>query len=256
MSGKEDNNGDQPHSSEDQVNSTTESDPVSIPAGHNRRERTLSETSEPSPTSPIKDGETPKRQRTVSSSFSPFVSASPPGFVTLEEIMKAANSVSNMTLAHEIAVDNNFHLKKVEPPNGGGLHNMVKEMMQKAFWDVLKEELNQNPPEYSRALVLLEEIKDWLLSLLLPHQTKTQTEIKEKLDIELIRQQVEKGTLDMHSYSQYIIGLMARLCAPGRDDKIRELTGMTDIVELYKGIFEVKFFCRFIESLFEVIILS
>ena len=34
--------------------------------------------------------------------------------------MKAANSVSNMTLAHEIAVDNNFHLKKVEPPNGGG----------------------------------------------------------------------------------------------------------------------------------------
>jgi hypothetical protein len=49
-----------------------------------------------------------------------LVSASPPGFVTLEEIMKAANSVSNMTLAHEIAVDNNFHLKKVEPPNGGG----------------------------------------------------------------------------------------------------------------------------------------
>jgi T-complex protein 11 len=37
---------------------------------------------------------------------------------------------------------------------------MVKEMMHKAFWDVLKEELNQNPPEYSRALVLLEEIKD------------------------------------------------------------------------------------------------
>ena len=33
-------------------------------------------------------------------------------------------------------------------------------MMHKAFWDVLKEELNQNPPEYSRALVLLEEIKD------------------------------------------------------------------------------------------------
>ena len=37
---------------------------------------------------------------------------------------------------------------------------------------------------------------------------------------------------------------MAKLCAPGRDGKIRELTAMRDIVPLYKGIFEVnrKFF--------------
>lgn len=152
--------------------------------------------------------------------------------------MKAANSVSNMTLAHEIAVDNNFHLKKVESPNASGLHKIVKEMVHKAFWDLLKEELGRDPPVYNRALILLEEIKEWLLSLLLPHQTRTQTEIKEKLDIDLIRQQVEAETLDMHSYSQYIVGLMARLCAPGRDDKIRELTGLKDVVELYKGIFE------------------
>jgi hypothetical protein len=32
---------------------------------------------------------------------------------------------------------------------------------------------------------------------------------------------------------------MAKLCAPGRDEKIRELTAMRDIVPLYKGIFEV-----------------
>ena len=57
------------------------------------------------------------RQRTTLTSSLPFVSASPPGFVTLEEIMKAANSVSNMTLAHEIAVDVDFHLQKVEPPS-------------------------------------------------------------------------------------------------------------------------------------------
>lgn len=35
---------------------------------------------------------------------------------------------------------------------------------------------------------------------------------------------------------------MARLCAPGRDDKIRELTAMKDIVALYKGIFEVNIY--------------
>lgn len=57
------------------------------------------------------------RSKTAMNSSFPFVSASPPGFVTLEEIMKAANSVSNMTLAHEIAVDVDFHLKKLEPPS-------------------------------------------------------------------------------------------------------------------------------------------
>ena len=53
-------------------------------------------------------------------------------------------------------------------------------------------------PEYQHALTLLEEIKDWLLSLLLPHQTQTQNKIKEKLGIQLIEQQVKSGTLDMH----------------------------------------------------------
>ena len=78
------------------------------------------------------------------------------------------------------------------------LHKIVKEIYHKAYWDLLREELDQDPPEYQHALTLLEEIKDWLLSLLLPHQTRTQNEIKEKLDIQLIEQQVKSGTLDMH----------------------------------------------------------
>lgn len=32
--------------------------------------------------------------------------------------MKAANSVSKMALAHDIAVDDDFHLEKVELPSG------------------------------------------------------------------------------------------------------------------------------------------
>lgn len=42
--------------------------------------------------------------------------ASPPRFITLEEIMSAAKSMSDMALAHEIAVDSNFELTKFEPP--------------------------------------------------------------------------------------------------------------------------------------------
>nr|CAG4649282.1 EOG090X04Z9 [Scapholeberis mucronata]SVE93581.1 EOG090X04Z9 [Scapholeberis mucronata] len=166
-----------------------------------------------------------------------FLDASPPGFVSLEEIMKAANSVSKMALAHDIAVDDDFQLEKVNLPTGS-IQKTIKDIAHQAFWDLLKEEFEQDPPKYERALTLLEEIKEWLLSLLLPHQTRTQQEIKDKLDTDLIRQQIEAETLDLHSYSQYIISLMARLCAPGRDDKIRELTATKDLVLLYKGIFE------------------
>nr|SVE75087.1 EOG090X04Z9 [Daphnia dolichocephala] len=148
-----------------------------------------------------------------------------------------------MVLAHDIAVDDDFQLEKVNLPSGRpnylfSIQKTIKDIAHQAFWDLLKEEFEDDPPRYVRALTLLEEIKEWLLSLLLPHQTRTQQEIKDKLDIELIRQQIEADTLDLHSYSQYIISLMARLCAPGRDDKIRELTAMKDVVALYKGIFE------------------
>ena len=90
--------------------------------------------------------------------------------------MKAANSVSKMSLAHEIAVDEDFHLEKVDPPANRyttiplevnlfaiyhlffieikfSLHQKVKEMAHQAFWDLLKEELEQSPPDFSRYLV-------------------------------------------------------------------------------------------------------
>nr|CAG4647853.1 EOG090X04Z9 [Moina brachiata]SVE92976.1 EOG090X04Z9 [Moina brachiata] len=118
------------------------------------------------------------------------------------------------------------------------IQKKIKEMTHQAFWDLLKEELGEDPPQYERALTLLGEIKEWLLSLLLPHQTRTQQEIKDKLDTTVIKQQIDNNTLDLHTYSQYIISTMARLCAPERDEKIRELTGLKDLIPLYKGIFE------------------
>lgn len=39
-------------------------------------------------------------------------SASPPKFMTMEDLIKATTGVKNMALAHEIAVDTNF---KIEP---------------------------------------------------------------------------------------------------------------------------------------------
>ncbi|XP_045480301.1 T-complex protein 11-like protein 1 isoform X1 [Harmonia axyridis] len=199
------------------------------------RVRTQSECSAGS-----EDGNTGKRQRTTSQQFmvmSGLSAASPPKFVTLEEIMQAANSMKDMALVHQIVVDDEFKLQRAEPPPNT-IQRIIKDTMHKAFWDLLKTELAENPPNYRQALVLLEDIKEGLFSVLLPQHTKIKQRISEILDTALIKQQAENGSLQFEHYAQYVLSVMVRLCAPVRDEKIRQLQNCTDVVETFKGILE------------------
>ncbi|KAL1506327.1 hypothetical protein ABEB36_005714 [Hypothenemus hampei] len=179
-------------------------------------------------------------QRTTSQTFmvaSGITAASPPKFVSLEEIMQAANGMRDMNLVHQIVVDENFRLEKAEPePNT--VQKVIKDTMHKVFWDVLREELSCDPPCYKQAFILLEEIKEILLDLLLPQHTKIKQQICEVLDIPLIKQQAEKGILDFQYYANYIISTMAKMCAQVRDEKIEQLRETTEVVDVYKGILE------------------
>ncbi|OXU26289.1 hypothetical protein TSAR_012562 [Trichomalopsis sarcophagae] len=190
-------------------------------------------------TSPAMDiGEQENLGRVRNFMLDGWVAASPPKFVSLEEIMKAAKGMQNMALAHEIAVDKNFKIDKLEPEEDT-LHKKVKEIVHKAFWDILSNELSQDPPIYTQALRLLKEIKDALDELLLPHNARIKETINQVLDIDLIKQQAENGVLDFHHYAEYVISLMAKICAPVRDEKIEELKKCTDVIETFKGIMEV-----------------
>ncbi|KAK0097881.1 hypothetical protein PV326_013077 [Microctonus aethiopoides] len=163
--------------------------------------------------------------------------ASPPKFVSLDEIVQAADGIKNMALAHEIAVDKNFKLQRLEPEDDG-VHKKVKEIMHRAFWNLLREQLDENPPNFTQALVLLSEIKDSLELLVLPHHTKIRENLHEVLDIDLIKQQAVNGVIDFFHYSHYILNVMSKICAPVRDDRIRELLQCTDVVETFQGIME------------------
>lgn len=81
-----------------------------------------------------------------------FPSASPPKFVSLEEIMQAANSMRDMALVHHIAVDDDFKLRRVEPEENS-LQKVVEETMHKAFWEILREELGEEPPNYTQVFL-------------------------------------------------------------------------------------------------------
>lgn len=72
----------------------------------------------------------------------------------------------------------------------------VRDVMHKAFWDQLAEQLAQEPQCYEQALILLQEVRDNLLDITLPHHTRLRQEISDTLDVDLIKQQAEHGVLD------------------------------------------------------------
>lgn len=62
--------------------------------------------------------------------------------------MKAANGIRDMALVHQIAVDKDFRLERVSPANS--VQKAIKETMHKAFWDILREQLGENPANYNQ----------------------------------------------------------------------------------------------------------
>lgn len=164
--------------------------------------------------------------------------SSPPHFVTVEELLETAKGVTNMALAHEIVVNGDFQIKPVELPEDS-LEKKVKEIVHKAFWDCLSVQLSEDPPTYDHAIKLLGEIKETLLSFLLPGHTRLRNQITEVLDLDLIKQEAENGALDISKLVEFIIGMMGTLCAPARDEEVKKLKDIKEIVLLFRAIFSV-----------------
>ena len=85
----------------------------------------------------------------------------------------------------------------------------------------------------------MQEIKDEIFQFLLPQHSKLKAEVDEVFDLELIKQQTEYGAVDFQRYAQYILSVLARLCAPVRDDQIKKLSHNTDLIAVLKGIMEL-----------------
>ncbi|XP_051890922.1 T-complex protein 11-like protein 1 [Pristis pectinata] len=164
--------------------------------------------------------------------------SSPPRLVSVTEVLETARNVSNMAIAHEVVINSNFQIQQQESPQNS-LERRVKEIMHQAFWDSLQTQLNETPPQYSQAIRLLQEVKESLLSLLLPGHTRLRSQIGEVLDIELIQQQANHNALDIHRLAGFIIGMMGSLCAPIRDEEIKKLKDITETVSLFREIFRV-----------------
>jgi len=167
----------------------------------------------------------------------PGTPSSPARILSLDEVQDMVKNIKNMALAHEIAVNTEFKLEKYEPPENS-IEKIIKETMHKAFWDILRTQLESNPPVYDHALVLLADIKEAFQSIFLENNKKALDKINEMLDTDLIKQQAEQGVLDFKAYSNYIIHIMSMACAPIRDEQVAKLKEVEDIVDSFKGILE------------------
>lgn len=72
------------------------------------------------------------------------------------------------------------------------------------------------------------------MSLLLPRQNRLRNKIEEALDIDLLKQEPEHGALNVPHLLNYILNLMALLCAPVRDEAVQNLESIKDPVELLR----------------------
>lgn len=150
---------------------------------------------------------------------------------------KTAKIVSHMALAHELLMDDSFKIQTELPQNS--LEKQVRDVVHKAFWDKLREELNQKPPVFNQALSLLQELKENMLSLLLPYQNSLRTHINEMLDLDLIKQQADHGILDISKLAQSIVGFLSKMCAPARDEQAKKILLNEDIVDLFREVFSL-----------------
>ncbi|XP_070816099.1 T-complex protein 11-like protein 1 [Chaetodon trifascialis] len=161
-----------------------------------------------------------------------------PPTASLSSLMELENCVSNLSLAHEIAVNRDFCFKPKSPPPDS-LEGRVTQIVHRAFWDGLQEQLHSDPPNYNHAVILLQEVKTMLQSLLLPGHVRLRAQMDEVLDMELIQQEVDHGALDLHRLAGYVTSTMASLCAPVRDPEVRALRDLKDPVELLREMFRV-----------------
>nr|XP_033808537.1 T-complex protein 11-like protein 2 [Geotrypetes seraphini]XP_033808538.1 T-complex protein 11-like protein 2 [Geotrypetes seraphini]XP_033808539.1 T-complex protein 11-like protein 2 [Geotrypetes seraphini] len=185
------------------------------------------------------DYDSSRQSFTSDSSSKPSSPASsPPKSVTFDELMAAASDLSNMILAHEIVVNEKFHLEQIDLPEKS-IESRVKEIVHKAFWDSLESELNEDPPEYEHAIKLFEEIKEILLSFLALGANRLRHQICEVLDIDFIRQQADHNAVDISGLANYVVNTMGKLCAPVRDEDVKKLKTTGSIVQLLRDIFHV-----------------
>ncbi|XP_013585829.1 PREDICTED: uncharacterized protein LOC106294739 isoform X1 [Brassica oleracea var. oleracea] len=154
------------------------------------------------------------------------------GKETVDEVAK-----QNELIVNELLHDLNFKL-----PGGSSvtvkdeedsLKRKVKETMEKAFWDSVMESMKLEEPDYSCISNLMREVRDELCQMV-PDSWKV--EITETIDLDLLSQLLNSGTLDIDYLGkmlEFALATLRKLSAPV-NDRENESTHQSLLEELHR----------------------
>ncbi|KAL3845673.1 hypothetical protein ACJIZ3_003076 [Penstemon smallii] len=101
------------------------------------------------------------------------------------------------------------------------IKSIVRDTMEKAFWDGLMETLKQDVPDYSWVLKLIKEVRDELCEL---SPSTWRQEIEQSIDLDILSQVSQMGTLDIE-YCGRILEFssvtLQKLSAPAKEDELK-----------------------------------
>lgn len=149
----------------------------------------------------------------------------------------ASAALLDAKLARDIIANPDFCLEKKSAKDGFQFH--VKEIAEKAFYDLLREELSQSPPNCRRIPSLVGELRDHLLDLVGETDAKRITDIRGLCDPEFISDQIERQVFDAAQYMKSITTVLGNMCSPARDADVASLGTSLDIADFFQRCFSV-----------------
>lgn len=105
------------------------------------------------------------------------------------------------------------------------LEKQIRDQFYNAYFDVLKEKVEQDPPDYEWIVCLYEEIK-LKLTKLFKEDSNTKIEIEERLDVKLFDQMLRNNAYNVKDFERlvyYIFELCIKFGSPQRDKTTAEM---------------------------------
>ncbi|XP_047339067.1 uncharacterized protein LOC124942580 [Impatiens glandulifera] len=101
------------------------------------------------------------------------------------------------------------------------LKNLIRETMEKAFWDGVMESMKEEKPNNDKVVQLLKEVRDGICDMA-PWSWKE--EICESIDVDLLSQVLNSGDLDMGYLGRildYALTVLRKLAAPANENDLK-----------------------------------
>lgn len=98
-------------------------------------------------------------------------------------------------------------------------YSQMREVMQKAFWDKVTEDMAKTPPDHKHVMVLFDEVKT-SIKLLIPSRTDMHEKMDAAVDTELIDQMIRNKAFshnDLLAILGYLINMIRTLEPPIED---------------------------------------